>query len=141
MKIVRGNPGKRPINEKEPKPEVAIPSCPPHLGSTARKEWDRLSRELFALGVLTGLDRAALAAYCDSYADWVYARNKIKKHGRLIETKEGNIIQSPYVGMSNTAKKLMHKFLIEFGLTPSSRSRISVDKNGAEKDPAEAYFG
>jgi phage terminase small subunit len=62
--MLTGNPGKRPLNEDEPKPEAAIPECPPELSSFARKEWDRLATELGSLRILTNLDRAALAAYC-----------------------------------------------------------------------------
>ena len=68
--MLTGNPGKRPLNEDEPKPEAAISDCPPELSPSARKEWDRLSAELGALRMLTNLDRAALAAYCTAYALW-----------------------------------------------------------------------
>jgi phage terminase small subunit len=62
--MLTGNPGKRPLNEDEPRPEAAIPGCPEELGPVARTEWNRLVGELSALRLLTHLDRAALAAYC-----------------------------------------------------------------------------
>jgi hypothetical protein len=31
LKVVMGNPGKRPLNHLEPKPRLAVPSCPAHL--------------------------------------------------------------------------------------------------------------
>jgi len=92
------------------------------------------------LGLLTNIDRVALAAYCQAYARWVEAEKGIKKSGLIVKTKDGNIIQSPLVGIANTAMKLVHKFLIEFGMTPSSRSRISVDKDNSSQDKAESYF-
>jgi phage terminase small subunit len=70
--ILTGNPGKRPLNQAEPKPEAAIPECPPELGEIAKREWGRLVGELCALGLLTNLDRA-LAAYCGAYALWAEA--------------------------------------------------------------------
>ena len=73
LKLLTGNPGKRPLNEDEPRPESAVPECPPELSPTARKEWDRLVGELGALRMLTNLDRAALAAYCGAYALWAEA--------------------------------------------------------------------
>ena len=55
---LRGNPGKRRLNDAEPRPAAKTPSCPACLGDEARKEWKRLAKELAELGLLTGLDRA-----------------------------------------------------------------------------------
>jgi P27 family predicted phage terminase small subunit len=141
LKLVRGNPGKRKTNPKEPKPKSGTPACAAHLNATARGEWKRVSKELRTLGLLTNIDRSALAAYCQTYARWSEAEKGIKETGLVIETKDGNVIQNPLVGIANTALKLMHKFLVEFGMTPSSRSRISVGKEESKADPAESYFG
>jgi phage terminase small subunit len=48
LKLLTGNPGKRPLNETEPRPEAAIPECPVVLGPVARQEWDRLVLALSA---------------------------------------------------------------------------------------------
>jgi phage terminase small subunit len=61
---LRGNPGKRRLNDAEPRPAPRVPSCPTCLGDEARKEWRRLAKNLGELGLLTGLDRGLLAAYC-----------------------------------------------------------------------------
>ena len=62
LKVPTGNPGKRPMNKHEPKPEPVVPDCPAEFGLVARREWDRLASELAKLKILTALDRAALAA-------------------------------------------------------------------------------
>lgn len=77
LKLLEGNPGKRALNKNEPKPKVKVPSCPRHLVGEARKEWRRISKELLTLNLLTEIDRAALAAYCQAWARWVYAEEKI----------------------------------------------------------------
>lgn len=59
MKLLTGNPGKRPMNESEPKPDAVIPDCPVQLGPVAQAEWHRLAQELATLKLLTNLDRAA----------------------------------------------------------------------------------
>src|SRR5437764_15483626 len=70
LKMLTGNPGKRPLNGNEPRPAAAVPECPAELGTLARTEWNRLVGELAALRLLTNLDRAALAAYSGAYALW-----------------------------------------------------------------------
>ena len=67
LKLLRGNPGKRPVNTREPKPKTKIPTCPTHLGAIARKEWKRITVQLDAVGLLTELDRTGVAGYCTAY--------------------------------------------------------------------------
>src|SRR3979409_359558 len=100
LKTLAGNPGKRPLNEDEPRPEAAIPDCPAELRPMARKEWERLIVELCALRLLTHLDRAALAAYCGAYALWAEATEAIQKYGSLIKSPTGFPIQSPYLALA-----------------------------------------
>jgi tetratricopeptide (TPR) repeat protein len=68
MKVLTGNPGKRPLNRYESRPNPVMPDCPPELGPAAQREWARLVGELSSLNMVTNLDRAALATYCGAYA-------------------------------------------------------------------------
>src|SRR5512138_3920234 len=98
LKELEGNPGKRKLNYKEPKPEVVIPSCPNHLKGVARQEWNRITKELAKLKLITVVDRAALAAYCTAYKDYVRAENKLKTEGEVIFSIQGSAYQNPWVG-------------------------------------------
>ena len=71
LKVLEGNPGRRPINGAEPKPAGDLPTCPAHLGPSAKAEWKRLARDLNRIGLLTMADRAALAVYCQSWGRWM----------------------------------------------------------------------
>ena len=86
LKILQGNPGKRPLNKREPKPKLLIPDVPDHLTQSARDEWDRVSRELYMLGLLSSIDRSALAGYCQAYSRWVDAEEGIRKTGLVVKT-------------------------------------------------------
>ncbi len=131
LKVLMGNPGKRPLNECEPRPEVAVPDCSPELGPVAHREWDRLVGELTSLRVLTNLDRAALAAYCGAYALWAEATENIGKFGTMVKSPSGYPIQSPYVSIANRQAEIMMRIASEFGFTPASRSRISAPSDDA----------
>jgi P27 family predicted phage terminase small subunit len=126
LKLLTGNPGKRPLNANEPKPQVAIPECPLELGPVARREWDRMAAELTSLRILTQLDRAALAAYCGAYAMWAEATASIQKFGTMVKSPTGYPVQSPYVSIANRQAEIMMRIASEFGFTPASRSRIST---------------
>lgn len=126
MKILTGNPGKRALNADEPRPEPVVPDCPAQLGPVARQEWDRLAGELGGLRILTALDRAALAAYCNAYGLWAEAVEAIQKYGTMVKSPSGYPIQSPYVSIANRQAEIMMRIASEFGFTPASRSRIST---------------
>jgi P27 family predicted phage terminase small subunit len=126
LKKLRGNPGKRPLNEAEPTPELATPSVPSHLSKEARREWRRIVPELEKLGLLTKLDRTALAAYCDAVGRWVQASRELEEHGLTTVTPNGYPIQSPWLAISNKALAQLRQFIQEFGLSPASRSRVSA---------------
>lgn len=127
LKILYGNQGKRALNEDEPTPDVEIPEVPPHLDEEAREEWSRIALELHTLRVLARVDRAALAAYCQAWSRWVKAEGIIAKTGEVLKSADtGNFYRNPWLDVANRAMKQMHEFLVEFGMTPSSRSRIKV---------------
>ncbi|MCA3380174.1 MAG: phage terminase small subunit P27 family [Roseomonas sp.] len=149
LKLVIGNPGKRPLPKAEAKAVRALPSPPPHLSDEAKVEWGRVSEELYKIGLLSGVDRAALAAYCQAYARWVQAERAIAEMGKrdmltgglMIKTTNGNAVQNPLVGTANKAASDMVRYAAEFGMTPSARSRIEAHPPADEDtDPAAAYF-
>jgi P27 family predicted phage terminase small subunit len=129
LKLLDGNPGRRPLNRNEPRPAVKMPTCPQHLCPSAKAEWKRLAQQLFVLGVLTALDRTTLAAYCQAYGRWVEAEQKLKETPALLKLPSGYFQQNPWLTIANKQLELMHKFLSELGLSPSSRSRVSVVSN------------
>lgn len=128
LKRLEGNPGKRALNTREPRYAAKAPPCPKHLTGEARKEWRRVSRELLAAKLLQVVDRAALAAYCQAWARWVDAELKMQEDGfRMVATTDkGYEHVSPWFQVSTQALKQMKAFLVEFGLTPASRTRIQA---------------
>ena len=75
--LLDGNPGRQRPNSSEPELARRAPTCPSHLCPPAKAEWKRLAARLTGLRILTELDRAALAAYCQAYGRWVEAERKL----------------------------------------------------------------
>lgn len=138
LKTVRGNPGRRPLNEKEPEPDTTIPDPPPTLSEKALKQWDLVAPQLHKMGVLTQIDATALEMYCVAYGNWAEAQEMIKEYGPLVKARSGYLQQSPYMQMANKAFEQMKAMLPEFGMTPSSRSSL---KTGDTDKPRENRFG
>ena len=138
LHILHGNPGKRKLNKKAPKPDPGKLECPQWISGEAKKEWDRISSVLERLGLLTELDHAHLEAYCVAYGRWVESEKLVMEKGVLYKTKSGNVMTSPILWVANKALEQMHKMALEFGLTPSSRSRIKMNLP-KEKNPYEEW--
>ncbi len=142
-KIASGNPGKRRLNSREPKMQPDLPTCPAHLLPTAKAEWKRLARELYELGVITRLDRAALAAYCQAYGRWVEAEKKLKETPGILKMPSGYIQANPWLTIATKQMELMQRFATELGMTPSSRSRVDTVRRPSSNSvirPANAYL-
>ena len=148
LKLVEGNRGKRPLNTKEPRTVTALPSPPHHLSADALEEWNRVAHWLHRIGLLSEVDRAALAAYAQAYGRWVQAERAIAKMadkdqltgGLMIKTTNGNAIQNPLVGTANKAAADMMRYAAEFGMTPSARTRIETQASDQNADPTDHYF-
>ena len=142
IKELEGNPGKRPLNKSEPKPTKKAPACPKWLEPEAKKEWRRLAKQMEQLGILTEVDMAAFAGYCQAYARWKEAEEFITQHGSILRTKSGDVQPVPQVSIAQTYLKIMNRFAEQFGLTPSSRSRIiAEDITSGPADEMEALLG
>ncbi len=120
-----GNPGKRGYNRAEPVPPEGLPDCPPHLSDVAHAEWHRIAQALYDMGVVTLVDRAALAAYCQAYGRWVEAEEKLKETPVMLKTPSGYVQQSPWLSVANKQLELMGRYMAELGITPASRARVA----------------
>jgi P27 family predicted phage terminase small subunit len=102
IKRLEGNPGKRKLNETEPKLTMGVPECPDYLDDVAKKEWGRLTTILTAMKVLTEADYIALANLCQAYSTLMNAQRQMNKTGILYKSKSGYIQQSPLLGIIHT---------------------------------------
>ena len=138
LKLLAGNPGKRPLNEREPQPTLvaSLPKPPRHLSAAGREEWLRVGDFLLRTRVLTEADLTALSAYATFYGRWMAAECEIKRKGILVPAGKNSKVrmQNPMLAVANKAFQQVSQLLGEFGLTPSSRTRIiaaeAADEHG-----------
>ena len=141
IKELEGNPGRRPLNRNEPVPVYRAPPCPKTLGPEAKREWRRLAKTLESMHVLTELDMAVFATYCDAYEQWKKATEFINTHGSVIRTPSGYLQQIPQVSIAQTYAKLMNRCAEQMGLTPSARSRIIAGAGVENTDDMDMLLG
>ena len=131
LKLLKGNPSKRPITHNEPQSECVRADLPPpeHLGKLAAECWIHMVKMLSEAQVITELDLHGLELYCAAYQNWRDGQQKVIELGSIVKSpKSGYPVQSPYFAIANKAHEQMVKISAEFGLTPSSRSRVQTVK-------------
>ena len=148
LKLLEGNAGKRPLDlAAGANPRIEIPSAPKHLGAEAKKEWRRIAPLLEELGLISGLDRAALALYCQTagrLAELEMAFNaqvqQLVNDGALhadavaqvstAVTPNGYAQQSVLVQLIGKHREQLHRYLMHFGLSPAARGRVQASSGG-----------
>ncbi len=162
LRIVRGNPGKRPLPKNEPRPRETRPYCPEHIkrDAVAYREWKRLSPILRRMRVLTEADYITLASLCQTYSTMIAAQEKIamlnagqagigglvvvigkkkstKRHqdGSETTTESPGFMQvSPLLSIVSNSILTITKLCREFGLTPASRTSVQAAPSAKPDD-------
>lgn len=151
--LLRGNASKKPVGAllDEFSPEVEIPGFPSWIWPEAKKEWKRISVELERYGLISKLDRAALVLYCQAWAKMVWAEQMLSRamadaerkraeaetkgeeytggDGIMVKTAGGNFTYSHHWVVGKHAAAEVKRYLDLFGLSPSSRTKVSTSDN------------
>lgn len=143
LKLIAGNPGKRALNLSDGlNPRIEIPTPPKHLAKSALKEWRRITPILEELGLISGLDVAALSLYCQAYGRWVDLDTAFNSRVALLVsggadisdailttsigiTPSGYQQQSVIVQLIRSAREEVNRYLGHFGLSPAARARVT----------------
>ncbi len=124
LKILNGVRESR-INRQEPTTLSGIPDPPVGLSVAAAQEWRRLAAILSNMGVLTVADADALRLLCEAIVREREAVAQIASAGYLI-VLENSVQLHPLHRVAEEARRTIMTLLAEFGITPSSRSRIKL---------------
>ncbi|MCL5502103.1 phage terminase small subunit P27 family [Escherichia coli] len=151
LRLVRDNPSKRPINKDEPKPPKGVPPTPKHFDKQGKYWFKRMAEELDVVGVLSELDARALELLVEAYTEYRHHCETLEREGYTYavyseddgdERKEREIRMikaHPAAIMKADAWKRLRAMLAEFGMTPASRSKVSIKKPG-EVDPIAEFM-
>jgi len=144
QQISEGDPrklGKRKLQaklESEPAATKGLPDCPRHLRGRARAAWEFWCEELGKMNLDCRPDAQMLEGACVNYSRAVEADLQIAREGLTVE--ESTVDQEsgekillkikahPAIAISNQAWRLLHRFCSEFGLSPVSRTRLTIEK-------------
>jgi P27 family predicted phage terminase small subunit len=154
LKLLAGNPGRRPAEGAAPaggrRIARGLPDRPPEVAGEAAAEWARIVPELDAAGILSRVDRAALAAYCLAWAELMTALDILNREGRTvrepIQSARGEVVGEkiklhPAVRLQQSAFGRVRALLADLGLTPGARQRMEGGAAGGGELPANRILG
>jgi P27 family predicted phage terminase small subunit len=144
LRYIRGNPSKDPLNENEPTPDLLVSFDPPDwLEGLALKKWHEIVPVLVGMRVMTVADVEVVARYCALWEQWKHNYDHVKDgHGVLpIRDESGKIkyLQTtPYASQMRGIANQLLRIEQEFGLTPSSRSQVTIHAD-RDSDPLASF--
>jgi len=123
VKALEGNPGKRPINKREPHPAGPLVR-PKHLTGMAAREWDR-TVEAMPDGVYTPADVPALAVYCEAWVIYRAGLALLDAEG-MATGSQGQPVAHPCLAVIARQAEIILRATDRLGMTPTARTRLTV---------------
>lgn len=138
-----------------PEPPKGLPMRPKPLEGDAAAEWDRMVGRLSSVGTLSAVDDAALYQYCCLFAETEGLAASQLETAASIDIVEENLhglerseivaafqeitklrqLEAGYVTKIRQGRMAIRQFLVEFGMTPSARTRVKLP----EKKDVDAF--
>jgi P27 family predicted phage terminase small subunit len=140
LKLLAGNPGRRPLDDEPVSPALTLDDEPPSWLHDYGKEFYRdVVKTLVDMGVGTQADRLGIAALAQALAEVRFSTEKMNEFGRVIKNAKGGAERNPYAVHNVQYLSFVRQFVMEYGLTPCARARLTLKATG-EKDDSLASF-
>ena len=138
------------------KPDVGVPECPDFVCESGKREWARITPYLVKLGLISHLDMAALAIYCQTFGRYSDLESGFEESITRIQKAQNcsyiDAVQLAFIdvtpngykqvsALASTIRGLREeclRYLAQFGLSPSARTRVSIDLKQLELPGMEA---
>ena len=139
LKIIAGNPGKRPINKREPNPIGNLKQAPNWMNDSQQKIW-QIGIKNAPAGLLKELDESIFVTWVVAKDFHKDATQMIAELGMMVTTPNtGEQVQNPYMAVVNKQAQIMMKAAAEMGFTPSSRTRVVIDDGNNRGDEWDGF--
>lgn len=130
----RKDPQRR--NQHEPVAPVGAPVMPDWIAddATALHCWKTTCELLSTMRILSEADSHPIAAYCSDFSQWCKLRSVVAGGNVSQSTEHGEKV-SVEATQVHKYQDRMFKFWSEYGMTPSSRSRLIAKQATEDENP------
>ena len=140
LKILRGNPGRRPLPIDEPVVPPGAIVCPEYVTGRARDIFLDYQVILEGMNVLTPADVRMLAILAVTEDEFIACTLDIEENGGRLEVfniEGSKWVSNPSVVQRSDAGKRVKALQVEFGMSPSSRTRVKAAPKPEKKSALE----
>ena len=124
--------GAKPILKPDAEALTKAPAAPPHLSKEAKAEWKRVMPQLIARRIITAGDLYGIEAYCMAAG----AVRQIDKQLASTTTPDLKL-----AGLQIRYMLAATRLAAEYGLTPTSRTRVGANISGDDDDANPLTIG
>lgn len=131
------------LPDDEPQPDALEPEMPDWLDEGGKKIWKKLLPILLGSRLITAADGTTYGLFCQAYSDLVKVEEA--KQGlpmfKMNTDDEGNITSTTvyqHVYLARDLRTQVLKYAIQFGMSPASRSGLSIESLPT-KDPYDEW--
>ena len=108
-----------------------LPEAPEWLSEIGKEEWNKVSSQLFNIGMLHNVDLQLVAAYCNEISLYIETETMLRNKGRIqaFRNPDGTLKHAqavPYQKIAKDALSAAMKLATQFGLTPVARASIAA---------------
>jgi len=148
--------------DEPPDPPKGRPPTPPELAGHALEEWNRMVERLEVNQTLAIVDDAALYQYCSLFGETEDVQDARRENTALVATLQAAIarndtdadvdlsgilaqlvklrqLDAKYTTQLRQGHMAVRSYLVEFGMTPSARSRVKVPPAPPAEDPMAEF--
>ena len=133
-------------NKQEPKPRSIEPPKPDVVKQDpiANQKWDSLANLLDEVGLLANTDGELMELFCITFSQYRKLLGQVNKTGFTLVSKELDgvtVKRNPIMTEYKAAADMLRRLIPEFGLSPSSRSRlVAVSSESRKDDPFDEWL-
>lgn len=118
------NRGVKPPLSSDSEALMKTPPVPAYLSKEAKAEWRRIMPQLIARRIITRADLSGVESYCSA----------IGMCRQIEQQRAGGPIDPKMFGVWNRAAQTARQLASEYGLTPTSRTRIGAVQSADDED-------
>lgn len=135
VKELNGNPGKRPLNKSEPKPDGSLKTAPGSLTPAQVVIWKNVLK-IAPKGLLTPVDSSVVERFCIALDSLKKANAALAARGALTIDEDGKTKIAPEVHIISKMDAVLRGCTSALGFDPSSRSRLHLED---PRDPSNPF--
>ena len=129
LKVLEGNPGRRPLNRDEPQYAPTVEK-PPDLTPTASEWWDLVVPQLERVGLAQAVDAPSLTLLAEDFSAWKRASALYVSESPVVARGSTILVSNPLLRAVKDFGAAYRQGAAAYGLTAQSRATLSIPDRG-----------